>query len=111
MLDFLPFYIGHCKFSLDLFAQAVSDFYFNLCSLLALFFTHSFALISSFSEYFSYLHNFLTKTFSTLISQLEKSATLFRPKLIVAGASAYARHYDYPRMRQVFSSSALSLSL
>ncbi|KAI8004705.1 hypothetical protein LOK49_LG08G00897 [Camellia lanceoleosa] len=27
--------------------------------------------------------------------QLEKSATLFRPKLIVAGASAYARLYDY----------------
>ncbi|XP_024390705.1 serine hydroxymethyltransferase 1, mitochondrial [Physcomitrium patens] len=33
--------------------------------------------------------------------QMEKSATLFRPKLIVAGASAYARHYDYARMRQV----------
>lgn len=32
---------------------------------------------------------------------MEKSATLFRPKLIVAGASAYARHYDYARMRQV----------
>lgn len=33
--------------------------------------------------------------------QLEKSAVLFRPKLIVAGASAYARHYDYARMRKV----------
>ncbi|XP_024526846.1 serine hydroxymethyltransferase 1, mitochondrial isoform X2 [Selaginella moellendorffii] len=33
--------------------------------------------------------------------QLEKSATLFRPKLIVAGASAYSRHYDYARMRQI----------
>jgi glycine hydroxymethyltransferase len=32
---------------------------------------------------------------------MEKSATLFRPKLIVAGASAYARHYDYARMRSV----------
>lgn len=32
---------------------------------------------------------------------MEKSATLFRPKLIVAGASAYARHYDYARMRAV----------
>ncbi|KAK7818561.1 serine hydroxymethyltransferase [Quercus suber] len=34
-------------------------------------------------------------------SQLEKSATLFRPKLIVAGASAYARLYDYARIRKV----------
>lgn len=33
--------------------------------------------------------------------QLEKSATLFRPKLIVAGASAYARLYDYERIRKV----------
>ncbi|GKV19925.1 hypothetical protein SLEP1_g30121 [Rubroshorea leprosula] len=33
--------------------------------------------------------------------QLEKSAALFRPKLIVAGASAYARLYDYARIRQV----------
>ncbi|KAL2456896.1 Serine hydroxymethyltransferase [Forsythia ovata] len=32
---------------------------------------------------------------------LEKSATLFRPKLIVAGASAYARVYDYARIRKV----------
>jgi len=35
--------------------------------------------------------------------QLEKSATLFRPKLIVAGASAYARLYDYARIRKVIS--------
>ena len=32
---------------------------------------------------------------------LEKSATLFRPKLLIAGASAYARHIDYPRMREI----------
>ena len=32
---------------------------------------------------------------------LEASASLFRPKLIVAGASAYTRHYDYPRMRAI----------
>eukprot|EP00798_Chlamydomonas_sp_ICE-L_P027195 gene27195-2443_t len=32
---------------------------------------------------------------------LEKNASLFRPKIIVAGASAYTRHYDYPRMRQI----------
>ncbi|KAH7566792.1 hypothetical protein ACOSP7_023450 [Xanthoceras sorbifolium] len=33
--------------------------------------------------------------------QMEKSAALFRPKLIVAGASAYARLYDYERIRKV----------
>ncbi len=32
---------------------------------------------------------------------LENSAKLFRPKLIVAGASAYARGYDYDRMRKI----------
>ena len=32
---------------------------------------------------------------------MEKSAVLFRPKLIVAGASAYSRVYDYARMRKV----------
>ncbi|CAI8599235.1 unnamed protein product [Vicia faba] len=31
---------------------------------------------------------------------MEKSAALFRPKLIVAGASAYARLYDYARIRK-----------
>lgn len=33
--------------------------------------------------------------------KLEDTAVLFRPKLIIAGASAYARHYDYPRMRAI----------
>ena len=32
---------------------------------------------------------------------LAKTAKLYRPKLIVAGASAYSRHYDYARMREV----------
>ncbi|KAI3523456.1 hypothetical protein L1887_01600 [Cichorium endivia] len=32
--------------------------------------------------------------------QMEKSVVLFRPKLIVAGANAYARVYDYARMRK-----------
>lgn len=33
--------------------------------------------------------------------KMEESAVLFRPKLIIAGASAYSRHYDYARMRAV----------
>ena len=32
---------------------------------------------------------------------LEASAMLFRPKIIVAGTSAYSRHIDYPRMRAI----------
>jgi len=28
-------------------------------------------------------------------------ASIYRPKLIVAGASAYSRHYDYARMRKI----------
>lgn len=32
-----------------------------------------------------------------------------RPKLIVAGASAYTRHYDYPRMRAVAGGQELFL--
>jgi glycine hydroxymethyltransferase len=33
--------------------------------------------------------------------EMERSAELFRPKLIVAGASAYARLIDYERIRQI----------
>ena len=33
--------------------------------------------------------------------KLEETARLFRPKLIIAGASAYSRLYDYERMRKV----------
>jgi glycine hydroxymethyltransferase len=36
--------------------------------------------------------------------QMEKSAQLFRPKLIVAGASAYARLIDYERIRKIADS-------
>ena len=32
---------------------------------------------------------------------MEKQAQLFRPKIIIAGASAYSRDFDYKRMRQI----------
>ena len=32
---------------------------------------------------------------------LEANAMLYRPKLIIAGASAYPRNYDYKRMREI----------
>ena len=33
--------------------------------------------------------------------QMERSAELFRPKMIVAGASAYSRLIDYERIRSI----------
>lgn len=33
--------------------------------------------------------------------ELEKLAISFRPKILIAGFSAYSRHYDYPRMREI----------
>jgi len=35
---------------------------------------------------------------------LAANALLFRPKMVIAGASAYPRHYDYPRMREIADS-------
>ncbi|KAL5729537.1 glycine hydroxymethyltransferase [Ranunculus cassubicifolius] len=32
---------------------------------------------------------------------LEKTANIFRPKLLIVGASAYPRDFDYPRMRKI----------
>ena len=33
--------------------------------------------------------------------KLEMTASLFRPKMIIAGFSAYARHLDYAKFRQI----------
>lgn len=38
---------------------------------------------------------------TTFCKGLERQARLFRPKLIIAGASAYSREWDYARMRKV----------
>jgi glycine hydroxymethyltransferase len=32
---------------------------------------------------------------------LERNADLFRPKILIAGASAYPRNFDYARMRKI----------
>eukprot|EP00271_Cylindrocystis_brebissonii_P000131 TRINITY_DN1017_c0_g1_i1.p1 TRINITY_DN1017_c0_g1~~TRINITY_DN1017_c0_g1_i1.p1 ORF type:complete len:593 (-),score=111.00 TRINITY_DN1017_c0_g1_i1:683-2215(-) len=58
--------------------------------------------ISAVSVYFETMPYRLDESTGLIdYDQLEKTAVLFRPKLIVAGASAYSRHYDYPRMRQI----------
>ena len=41
--------------------------------------------------------------------KLEETARLFRPKLIIAGASAYSRLYDYERMREVLSQKTVQI--
>ena len=42
---------------------------------------------------------------------LEARAKLFRPKLIIAGASAYPRDWDYARMRQIADEVGLEASV
>ena len=58
--------------------------------------------ISAISKYFETCHYRLDeKTGLIDYDKLEELATLYRPKLIIAGASAYSRLIDYGRMRQI----------
>lgn len=61
--------------------------------------------ISMVSRYFESMPYQLDPNTGTIdYDQMEKSAELFRPKLIVAGASAYARLIDYERIRKIADS-------
>jgi glycine hydroxymethyltransferase len=55
--------------------------------------------VSVFFETFPYRLN--EKTGVIDYDKMEENAKLYRPKLIVAGASAYARLIDYERMRKI----------
>jgi len=58
--------------------------------------------ISAVSSYFETMPYRLDESTGLVdYEAMAKSAMLFRPKIIIAGASAYARHYDYGRMREV----------
>ncbi|ANZ77966.1 BA75_04737T0 [Komagataella pastoris] len=58
--------------------------------------------ISYISKYFQTMpYRLDEKTGLIDYDALETSAVLFRPKVIVAGASAYARTIDYKRMREI----------
>ncbi|OMP09678.1 Serine hydroxymethyltransferase [Corchorus olitorius] len=61
--------------------------------------TKKISVVSIFFETMPYRLNESTSYID--YDQLEKSAVLFRAKLIVAGASAYAHLYDYARIRKV----------
>lgn len=61
--------------------------------------------VSGTSIYFESMPYRLDETTGIVdYDMLEKTATLFRPKLIIAGASAYPRDFDYPRMRKIADS-------
>ncbi|SAM04300.1 hypothetical protein [Absidia glauca] len=58
--------------------------------------------ISYVSSYYETLpYRLDEKTGRIDYDELEKSALLFRPKVIIAGASAYARNIDYARMKKI----------
>ncbi|ONH66500.1 Serine hydroxymethyltransferase, mitochondrial [Cyberlindnera fabianii] len=58
--------------------------------------------ISYISKYFQTMPYRLNEETGVIdYDALEKSAELFRPKVIVAGASAYSRVIDYERMRKI----------
>ncbi|KAB8234409.1 serine hydroxymethyltransferase [Aspergillus alliaceus] len=58
--------------------------------------------ISFISKYFETLPYRLDESTGLIdYDALEKQAMLYRPKLIIAGTSAYSRLIDYPRMRQI----------
>lgn len=61
--------------------------------------TKKISSVSVFFETFPYRLNEDTGVID--YDRMEENARLFRPKLLVAGASAYSRLIDYARMRQV----------
>lgn len=61
--------------------------------------------ISMVSRYFESMPYRLDESTGIIdYDQMAKSAELFRPKLIVAGASAYSRLIDYERIREIADS-------
>ena len=58
--------------------------------------------ISAVSTYFETLpYRLNEKTGIIDYDTLEATALLYRPKVIIAGASAYPRNYDYARMKKI----------
>ncbi|PRT53163.1 Serine hydroxymethyltransferase, mitochondrial [Wickerhamiella sorbophila] len=61
--------------------------------------------ISFISKYFQTMPYRLNEETGEIdYDELERTAKLFRPKILIAGASAYARIIDYKRMREIADS-------
>lgn len=61
--------------------------------------------VSAVSKYFQVVpYRLNEKTGRVDYDSLEKIALLYRPRLIVCGASAYPRHFDYKRIRKICDS-------
>jgi len=61
--------------------------------------------VSAVSKYFETFPYRLDESTGLIdYDALQTSAKIIRPKLIIAGASAYSRHYDYARMREIADS-------
>lgn len=69
--------------------------------------TKKISAVSIFFETFPYRLNEVTGLID--YERLEENAKLYRPKLIVAGASAYARLIDYERMKHIADNSGAYL--
>jgi glycine hydroxymethyltransferase len=66
--------------------------------------------ISAISKYFETLPYRLDESTGLIdYNKLQELALLYRPKLIVAGTSAYSRLIDYPRMKQIADSAGAYL--
>ncbi|KAG0198171.1 glycine hydroxymethyltransferase shm1 [Mortierella sp. GBA30] len=61
--------------------------------------TKKISMVSSYFETFPYQVNQDTGVID--YDTLEKNSKLYRPKIIIAGASAYPREIDYERMRKI----------
>jgi len=58
--------------------------------------------VSAVSAYWEVLPYRLNEETGTIdYDQMEYLATIYRPKLIVSGASAYSRHFDFARIRAI----------
>jgi glycine hydroxymethyltransferase len=63
--------------------------------------SHGFHLNSS-GHYYNFVHYGLNPETERLdYDEIERLALEHKPKLLLAGASAYPRHFDYPRLREI----------